>query len=332
MKALEVAKVYVEAPARLHMGFLDLHGGLGRRFGSIGLCLQEIATELSAVPAPAVSAQGPSAGLARHDAEKLLAELDTDCGIKITVSRAIPEHSGLGSGTQMAMAVGAAVNRLLGLDLPPQELSLLLQRGRRSGIGIGTFCAGGFIVDGGHSEETGIPPILCQSPVPDTWRFLLVLDTAHHGLSGHDEIEAFQHLPPMDEAVAGRICRRVLMQALPGIREGDCRSFGEAVTAIQAMNGAYFSASQGGGQYSSPVVAEVVRYLQAHGATGVGQSSWGPTGFAIYANETEGHQALRQAREQLAGDSGVELKLCRARNNPATVRVHEAVMDNARRR
>jgi beta-ribofuranosylaminobenzene 5'-phosphate synthase len=332
MKAMGVAKVSVEAPARLHMGFLDLHGGLGRRFGSIGLCLQEIATGLSAVPAPAVSAQGPSAVLARQDTEKLLAELGMHSGVKITVNKAIPEHSGLGSGTQMAMAVGAAVNRLFGLELPPHELSLLLHRGRRSGIGIGTFCVGGFIVDGGHSDDSGVPPILCQSPVPDTWRFLLVLDVTHHGLSGHDEIEAFQHLPPMDEAVADRICRRVLMQALPGIREGDCRAFGEAVTAIQSMNGAYFSASQGGGQFSSPAVAEVVHYLQAQGAMGVGQSSWGPTGFAIYANETEGHQALRQAREQLAGDSDLELKLCRARNYPATVTVQEAIMDNARRR
>lgn len=332
MKALGVARVNVEAPARLHMGFLDLHGGLGRRFGSIGLCLQEIATELSAVPAPTLSAQGPSAELARHDTGKLLAELGMSGGVKITVSRAIPEHSGLGSGTQMAMAVGAAVNRLFGLDLPPRELSLLLHRGRRSGIGIGTFCVGGLIVDGGHSDESGIPPILCQSPVPDTWRFLLVLDKTHHGLSGHDEIEAFQHLPPMEEGVADHICRRVLMQALPGIREGDCHAFGEAVTAIQALNGAYFSASQGGGQFSSPAVAEVVGYLQTHGAAGVGQSSWGPTGFAIYPNETEGHQALRQARELLAGDGSLELKLCRARNHPATVAVQEAVMDNAKRR
>jgi hypothetical protein len=27
------------APARLHMGFLDLDGGLGRRFGSLGFTL-----------------------------------------------------------------------------------------------------------------------------------------------------------------------------------------------------------------------------------------------------------------------------------------------------
>ncbi|MGH6945016.1 MAG: beta-ribofuranosylaminobenzene 5'-phosphate synthase family protein, partial [Geminicoccaceae bacterium] len=43
--------VTVCAPARLHLGFLDLHGGLGRRFGSIGLTLEDIATRLRATPA-----------------------------------------------------------------------------------------------------------------------------------------------------------------------------------------------------------------------------------------------------------------------------------------
>ncbi|MEJ2762100.1 MAG: GHMP kinase, partial [Gammaproteobacteria bacterium] len=295
MKAVPPEKVKVEAPARLHMGFLDLHGGLGRRFGSIGLCLQEIATELCVSPAPDITAEGPSAELARLNAEKLLAELGCDTGVRISVKRAIPEHIGLGSGTQMAMAVGAALNRLLGLDQSPQQLSRLLKRGRRSGIGIGTFSAGGFIIDGGHSEGTLIPPVLCQVPIPEPWRFILVLDTSRRGLSGRDEVMAFRDLPPMDEAVVGRICRRVLMQALPAIRDGDCTAFGAAITEVQVLNGDYFSDAQGG-RYSSGPVGEAIRFLHEHGATGVGQTSWGPTGFAIYANETEAHQALRQAR------------------------------------
>ena len=33
--------VKVTANARLHLGFLDLNGDLGRKFGSIGLCLDQ---------------------------------------------------------------------------------------------------------------------------------------------------------------------------------------------------------------------------------------------------------------------------------------------------
>jgi beta-ribofuranosylaminobenzene 5'-phosphate synthase len=39
--------VRVVAPARLHLGFLDLHGGLGRKFGSLGVTLDEPRTALT---------------------------------------------------------------------------------------------------------------------------------------------------------------------------------------------------------------------------------------------------------------------------------------------
>ena len=36
--------VVVTTSSRLHMGFFDLNGGLGRRFGSIGVSLKSPAT------------------------------------------------------------------------------------------------------------------------------------------------------------------------------------------------------------------------------------------------------------------------------------------------
>ena len=36
----------IVAPARLHLGFLDVDGTLGRRFGSLGLAIDEPATEI----------------------------------------------------------------------------------------------------------------------------------------------------------------------------------------------------------------------------------------------------------------------------------------------
>ena len=44
--------VRVRAPARLHLGFLDLAGDLGRRFGSIGLSIEGYATRLTMTRAP----------------------------------------------------------------------------------------------------------------------------------------------------------------------------------------------------------------------------------------------------------------------------------------
>src|SRR5260370_13087261 len=55
------AQVVVFAPARLHLGFLDLDGGLGRRFGGLGLTIDGFGTRLRMAPAPAPAASGPGA-------------------------------------------------------------------------------------------------------------------------------------------------------------------------------------------------------------------------------------------------------------------------------
>jgi predicted sugar kinase len=42
-----VARVTVTVPARLHLGFVDLNGELGRRFGSLGIAIDTPRTRLS---------------------------------------------------------------------------------------------------------------------------------------------------------------------------------------------------------------------------------------------------------------------------------------------
>ena len=101
--------VTVRASARLHMGFLDLNGGLGRRFGSLGLSLDELATTLTAYPADQVSAEGPQSERVESFARQSLAAMGITDGTYIQVHQAIPDHAGLGSGTQLALAVGTAM-------------------------------------------------------------------------------------------------------------------------------------------------------------------------------------------------------------------------------
>ncbi|MEW5964543.1 MAG: hypothetical protein AB1749_13380, partial [Pseudomonadota bacterium] len=60
----ETTAVRVRAPARLHLGFLDLDGGLGRRFGSIGLAVDRPQTELVLGHAGSTSASGPDSARA----------------------------------------------------------------------------------------------------------------------------------------------------------------------------------------------------------------------------------------------------------------------------
>lgn len=314
---LKPAVVQVRAPARLHLGFLDLHGGRGRRFGSLGLSLTAPLTALRVRRAGRWQASGPDSERALAYARELADQLDLAGAAELTLERAIPAHAGLGSGTQLALAVGTALARLHGRALGAGEIARRLGRGARSGIGVGAFEQGGLLVDGGRGGDTTVPPLIARLPFPDDWRILLVFDPANSGVSGEREQQAFTALPEFPAARAGALCRLVLMQLLPAVAERDLVRFGTALSELQAEVGEYFAPVQGG-RYSSPAVAAAVAWLARQGATGCGQSSWGPTGFAVCADPASGQQLLARAHDRWAG-SGLKFALDRARNGPAVI-------------
>ncbi|MFA6179912.1 MAG: GHMP kinase, partial [Candidatus Methylopumilus sp.] len=158
--------VSVATTARLHMGFFDLNGGLGRRFGSIGVSLECPATEIYAYRAPTFRAEGPGAKRALAIAQKMAQALNLQHGMHMQLSHAIPEHAGLGSGTQMSLAIGSLMNRLYQLKLEIKDIALLTSRGARSGIGVGTFESGGVVVDGGRGADTEVPPTIARMDFP----------------------------------------------------------------------------------------------------------------------------------------------------------------------
>ena len=221
----------------------------------------------------------------------------------------------------MALAIGAAVATLEGQTLTPYGLAQLGERGARSGIGLAAFVEGGFLVDGGKSESDRAPPLTLRADFPEAWRILLILDRARAGVSGDAETAAFRALPPFPEAAAGHICRLVLMKLVPGLKEADLEAFGEALTEIQSVVGAHFALAQGGSPWSSPAVGRLAKRMGDEGATGIGQSSWGPTGFAV----VEGPAAAERLYHSLVGEAkadGLDIVIAKGRNTGA--RIHPA--------
>lgn len=306
--------VRVEAPARLHFGFLDLHGGLGRRFGSIGLAIDAPSLALSARRAARPSVEGPEADRVRGYVRAAAAHLGRGEDVAVTVERVIPAHAGFGSGTQLALAVAAAMARLSGEPFAPDAFAATLDRGNRSGVGLRAFTEGGLIVDGGRGADGGPPPVIARLPYPEAWRIVLILDPGMAGVHGTREVEAFRDLPRFPEAQAAEICRITLMQVLPAVALAEPQGFGAGITRIQTLIGDHFAPHQGG-RYASAAVAEALASIAAQGVPGYGQSSWGPTGFALMASEAE-------ARALVAGlDRGGPLRfvIARGRNSGASV-------------
>ena len=98
------AVVSVDAPARLHLGFLDPSGSLGRRFGSVGLVIDGPVTqvEVSAADADAVVAATPAAQAEVARATEHLRRLRDHTGrgrpVQLRLLQILPPHTGLGSG------------------------------------------------------------------------------------------------------------------------------------------------------------------------------------------------------------------------------------------
>jgi beta-ribofuranosylaminobenzene 5'-phosphate synthase len=308
--------VTIRVPARLHLGFLDPSGGSGRRFGSLGLplCEPETVVTLSRAGETVVT------GLENDRAAAHLATLSKRLGIRaqhrLAVEEAIPRHAGLGSGTQIALAVAAALRTLHNLPLDMDGDATLLARGNRSGIGIASFADGGVIVDAGNDGSGRPPPVVARLPFPDAWRVILILDKTQDGLHGEDEVEAFRTLQPFPASGVGEICRHVLTGVMPALVEQDIEAFGTAITAIQMLVGEHFAPAQGG-VFTSKRVEALAHRLAGAGAVGIGQSSWGPTGFAFAASQAAAATMVAAASEVAA--DGIEVRIVQGRNSGARI-------------
>ncbi len=311
-------KISVIAPARLHMGFIDLSGSLGRHFGSIGVALNEIATRLTVSKATELQVNGPSSARAIKCTHILCDALNVSEKIQIDIETAIPEHVGLGSGTQMSLAIGSALNSFYDLRLTIREIAQLTERGMRSGIGIGVFEQGGLVVDGGRGEKTITPPVISHMDIPEQWRFILVFDQRGQGLHGDQEINAFKELPAFPRRQAARLCYLLLMQGLPAVAEQNIKLFGDVITQLQLSVGEHFASVQGG-IFTSPEVAEVMQWLERQGAVAVGQTSWGPTGFCAVDNKTKAEVLVMEMQEKFSHFKQLSFVATGARNSGGEV-------------
>ncbi len=306
----------VTATARLHFGFLDPSGRSDRPFGSLGLSLDRPVTRLVLRRAERFEVSGPERERAERYLRRIAASSGIDAAYDLEIEEAIPPHAGLGSGTQLALAVGSAFATLEGLGLAPREIAARLGRGARSGIGIATFAQGGAVLDGGPLAGE-LPKLVGRVPFPAEWRVLLIFDRDAKGLAGGSEAAAFETLPDFPAHEAEALSRRITQGALPALAAADFATFCQHVGALQACMGAYFAPSQGA-PYASPRVAEALAWLRNEGIVGLGQSSWGPTGFAFVASQIEGENMLGRLQAHVT-HQGLDFALAQGRNEGAFI-------------
>lgn len=307
--------VTLQACGRLHFGLLNPGGGEAavRRFGGVGLMIERPGLRLQVRESSAWSAMGPLAERALIFAQRFTENTRREEGIDdgpphaLRIERAMPEHAGLGSGTQLGLAVARALAVSRGLRGDLVTLARRVGRGIRSALGAHGFEQGGLLVESGKSSPDQLAPLVARLAFPESWHLILVLPPTTEGaagLHGMREVEAFARLKA-EPGQTDALCRLVLLGLLPALMERDMDAFGEALYEFNARAGEVFAPVQGG-VYASPRVAELVAFLREQGIRGVGQSSWGPTVFAVAADEDHAqHLAVRLRRHFALQDEAV---------------------------
>ena len=118
--------------------------------------------------------------------------------------------------------------------------------------------------------------LVAHVTLPAEWR--VVLFSPHGPRRGTATANGPRSRPPDREPDA---LRRIAETAIvPAARNDDINAFGEAVYEFNRKAGEPFAAAQGG-VYASTEIAELIADVRETGIRGVGQSSWGPTVFAI---------------------------------------------------
>lgn len=326
--------IRVTAPSRLHFGLFalpakgathwpDSNGQPAlpaRHFGGVGLMIDQPGVRVALQPASAWSAAGPNAERAEQFGRRFLATLPPDQGslaFHINIAQCPPEHVGLGVGTQLGLSVARALALATGhSDWDAAELARRVGRGLRSSIGIHGFQHGGLIVEAGKTNADAIAPLLVQRSFPEDWRILLIVPSDRQGTHGVDEAAAFAELVhhERDFRRCESLCQLALLGLLPALAERDLPAFAEALHEFNRRAGEWFLPWQGG-LYADAATEERVVWLRRHGIRGVGQSSWGPTVFAI-----ERLDVLESLRQRLLDQGELhedELVLCAAANQGA---------------
>ena len=230
----------IKSPSRLHLGLIDMNGSYGRLDGGIGLTIQDPNLILFGEPAEKgitvdfnenfnfnETIKNECITKITKAAQEVINFYGVDEGFYFRVDRAYPPHSGLGSGTQIALSAGKLITEHIGQEANGHTLGKITGRGGTSGIGVFAFDYGGFIVDGGHSrkEKTSFlpssaskaspPQLFGRYEFPDEWGVLLVILKSDVSVNGQKEVNIFQEYCPIDRNEVELYSHLIFMNMIP---------------------------------------------------------------------------------------------------------------------
>lgn len=312
--------VQVVSPSRLHFGLLSFGQPDGRQFGGVGAMIESPGVRIRLARDANFEVEGPCSGrveqlACRWSQQRRDGELPA---CRIHVDELPSAHVGLGSGTQLALAVSRGLDELFALPpAEPAELASSVGRGLRSAVGTYGFAYGGLIAERGKLPGEPLAPLQQRIVIPASWRFVLVRHCQSAGLSGDAEKTAFQTMEPVPSVVTCQLEEELNQCLVPALESHDLPAFGESVYRYGKLAGSCFAQFQEG-PFATRRIEQLVERVRSWGVNGVGQSSWGPTVFAVTADNDEAGQLCDQIRA-CYGSEIEDLRISAGNNTGARV-------------
>lgn len=289
----------IKTPSRIHITLIDLNAKIGRVDGGVGFALKNPFIELIAKEDKEIVVIGKLKDIAKIYAKKVINFLNVNNGIYIKIINSYEPHIGLGSETQLALAIGKAISEIYKKELSIEEIAKIVNRGGTSGIGFYAFQKGGFILDCGHRlkekndflpssfSKANPPKLILRKNFPN-WKVVLTNAKVKNKFFGKKELSIFKKYCPIPIKEVQKLSHLILMKLLPSLIEKDIENFGSAINEIQNIG---FKKIENNIQRKE--TKELMRFCRKY-SYGVGLSSFGPTLYCIVDNEKELIEKLKE--------------------------------------
>ncbi|HUX99620.1 MAG TPA: beta-ribofuranosylaminobenzene 5'-phosphate synthase [Candidatus Deferrimicrobium sp.] len=330
-------KIRIITPSRLHFSLIDLNGQIGRIDGGLGVALNqpniiiEAERDIDNYKLDIINSPGYSTEDLNDLTKNILKSLNIENGISLKINSTIPAHIGLGSKTQLSLAISKALCLLNNMDKTPYELACITSRAGTSRIGLSAFEQGGFIIDGGHSfgkgnqKETFLPssaskappaPILYSDTIPSDWYFVIAIPKIRHGAHGSEEINIFQEYCPISINDVQTISHIILMKILPALKERRIDIFGHGIYELQHIGFKKVEI-----ELQDEIISDLIEFCIKNGAYGSGMSSFGPTTFALIESLPKAQQLKQKIETFLKNKYETDVFITNVNNKGAQIEV-----------
>ncbi len=333
-------RVKITTPCRIHLSLIDENGYTGRIDGGIGLMLDqpnvvfEASNSADEFQIECDHYYRESIEIINEKASKIFKEFNiNNKNFHFNLEKYYPSHVGLGSKTQLSLAIATAIAKLKNIDISTQQLTKLVERGGTSGIGWRGFETGGFILDAGHDfgkgkeKETYLPSSACSQvnpaltifryPIPEHWRFVIVIPNVKKGAYGDEEISIFQKFAPIPRNEVNEVSHQILMKVIPGLLKQDLLAFGEGLKRIQNIGFKKIEIN-----LQDEIVKNLIQCFEEYGVKAYAMSSFGPSVIGITENDAEAEK-LKNAVQEFLKPDGEHVYISKPNNTGAKIEIIE---------